>query len=71
MLLTLLPKERSICFVINKIKLNLSEEKINFLNDIYQKKLKYWKEAALKKATDEDEANELKDLAPLRVFFSS
>ena len=55
---------------MNKIEVNLSQEKINFINDTCRKELKYWKEAALKKALDEDKANELKDLAVL-VFFNS
>ena len=48
-LLTLLHKERSICFMMNKIEVNLSQEKINFINDTYQKELQYWKKAVLKK----------------------
>ena len=46
--LTLLDKERSICFVMNKIEVSLSQKKINLINDIYQKELRYWKEAPLK-----------------------
>ena len=57
-------KERSIGFAMNKIEVNLSEKKINLINDTYQKELKYWNEAAFKKALAEDEANRLEGLAP-------
>ena len=66
-LLTLSDKE-SIYFTMNEIEVGLSQEKINFINDTYQKELQYWKEAALKKALDENEAKELTDLAPFKVF---
>ena len=58
-------KERSTCFALNIIEANLSEQKINPINGT----LKYWKEAALKKALDEVEANRLEGLAPLSLFF--
>ena len=58
-------KERSTCFTLNIIEANLSEQKINPINST----LKYWKEAALKKALDEVEANRLEGLAPLSLFF--
>ena len=67
-LLTLLHKIKSICFAMNKIEVNLSQEKINFINDTHQKGLQYWKEAALKKDSTENEAKESTDLAPLRAF---
>lgn len=38
---------------------NLSQEKINFINDTYQKELQYWKKAALKKASIENETTEV------------
>ena len=53
---------------MNKIEVILSQEKVNFINDTYEKELQYWKEAALKKALTENEAKELTDLAPLRVL---
>ena len=49
-LLAQLDKERSICFAMNEIEVSLSQKKINFINDIYQKELQSWKEAAFKKA---------------------
>ena len=32
---------------INKIEVNLAQEKIDFINDAYQKELQYWKNIAL------------------------
>ena len=29
--------------VMNEIEVNLSHEKLNFINDTYQKELQYWK----------------------------
>ena len=42
--------------MMNEIEVNLSQEKINFVNDNYQKELQYWKKLALKKASTENEA---------------
>ena len=53
---------------MNEIEVNLSQEKVKFINNTYQKELKYWKETALKKASTENEAKELTDLIPLRVL---
>ena len=47
---------------------NLSQEKINFINNTYQKELQYWKKVALKKALTKNETKELIDLAPSGVF---
>ena len=63
----LITLRKSIYFKKNEIEINLSQEKIDFINDAYQKKLKYWTELALKKSSAENEAKELIDLAPLRV----
>ena len=52
---------------MNEIEV-LSEEKINFINDSYQKEIHYRKKVALKKASTENETKELIDLAPSRVF---
>lgn len=38
---------------------NLSQEKINFINNTYQKELPYWKKAVLKKASIENETTEV------------
>ena len=50
--------------VMNEIEVNLSHEKLNFINDTYQKELQYWKKSVLTK----NERKELRDLAPARVF---
>ena len=47
-----------------KIKVSLSQDKINLINNNY----KYWKEAALKRAFDEKKANQLKDSATSSFF---
>ena len=41
-----------------------SQDKINLINGTHQKELKYWKDAVLKMALNEDKANRLKDSAP-------
>ena len=51
-----------------KIEVSLSQDKINFINDIFQKELQYWKEATLKKAFDKDEADRLENLATPSFF---
>ena len=44
-----------------RIEVSLSQDKINFINNTFQKELDYWKEAALERASDLNDANELKD----------
>ena len=61
-------KKKSIYFLINEIEVNLTQEKINFINYSYQKVLLYWKEVAVKKASTENETKKLTDLA-LSTFF--
>ena len=39
---------------MNEIEENLSQEKINFINDAYQKQLQYWKKASLKKGFNQE-----------------
>ena len=63
----LITLRKSIYFKKNEIEVNLSQAKIDFINDAYQKKLKYWTESSLKKSSAENEVKELTDLAPLRV----
>ena len=53
-----------------RIEVSLSQDKINLINGTYQKDLDYWKEAALERALDQNDANKLKDSIPLS-FFSS
>ena len=54
---------------INKIEVNLPQEKIDFLNDSHQKELQYWKSIALV-SKNEHETKQLTDLAPLTVFLA-
>ena len=60
-------KEKSVNFTketnevraMNKIEVNLSQEKIDFINDAYQKQLKYWKKVALESVlTEYEESNQ-------------
>ena len=51
---------------MNKIEAKLPQEKIDFINDVHQKELQYWKKIALE-SKDENEKKRLTDLAPLRV----
>ena len=48
----------------NKIKVEIHQEKVDFINDAYEKELRYWKRAALESVSTENEAKELIDLAP-------
>ena len=54
---------------VNKIEVNLPQEKIDFINDAHQKKFQYWKNIALA-SKNEHEKKQLTDLAPLRVFLA-
>ena len=70
-------KEKSVYFMkdmdkvraISEMEVNLSQEKIEFLNDDDQKELHYWKKAALESVLTENGKKQLTDLAPPRVFF--
>ena len=42
-----------------RIEVSLSQDKISFINSAFQKELDYWKEAALERALDLNDANEL------------
>ena len=53
----------------NRIEVNLTQEKIDFINDANHKQLQYWKNIALA-GKNENERKELTDLAPLRVFLA-
>ena len=55
---------------MNKIEVNLPQEKIDFINDTHQKDFNYWKQITLE-SKNENEKKQLTDLAPLRVFFRS
>ena len=52
----------------NKIEVEIHQEKVDFINDAYEKELRYWKRAALESVSTEKEAKELIELAPPRVI---
>ena len=52
---------------MSKIKANLPQEKIDFINDAHQKESQYWRKIALE-GRNEGKRKQLTDLAPLRVF---
>ena len=52
-----------------KIEVNLSQDKIDCITTVHQTQVRYWKEAALKNLSEND-ANELKVLAPPDFFDS-
>ena len=52
----------------NKIEVKIHQEKVDFINDVYEKELRHWKRAALEIVSTENEAKELIDLAPSRVI---
>ena len=52
----------------NKIEVEIHQEKVDFVNDAYEKELQYWKRAALESVSTKSEAKELIDLAPSRVI---
>ena len=52
----------------NKIEVEIHQEKVDFVNDAYEKELQYWKRAALESVSTKNEAKELIDLAPSRVI---
>ena len=52
---------------VNKIEVNLPQEKIDFINDAHYKELQYWKNIALANK-NENEKKQLIDLVP---FFGS
>ena len=53
----------------NKIEVEIHQEKVYFINDAYEKELRYWKRAALESVSTENEAKELIDLASSKVIF--
>ena len=51
---------------LNKIEVDLSQEKIDFINNTYQNKLQHWKKVALESVLTGNEGKELIDLTLLR-----
>ena len=54
--------------VRNKIEVEIHQEKVDFMNDAYEKELRHWKKAALESVSNKSETKELIDLAPSRVI---
>ena len=55
---------------MNKIGVNLSQEKMDFTNDTHQKELKYWKKVALESVLTENGRKQLTDLTPPKGFLA-
>ena len=55
---------------MNEIEVNLSQEKIEFINDAYQKELHYWKKVALESVLTKNGRKQVTDLAPPRSFLA-
>ena len=51
-----------------KIEVNLHQDKVDFINDAYEKGLQYWKRAPLESVSTENEARELIESAPRKVI---
>ena len=52
----------------SRIEVEVHQEKVDFINDAYEKELRYWKRAALESVSTEIEARESIELAPRRVI---
>ena len=52
----------------SRIEVEIHQEKVDFINDAYEKGLRYWKRAALESVSTENEARELIELAPRKVI---
>ena len=48
--------------------MELNQEKIDYINYVYNKEITYWKKAALERVLNESEKKELLDLAPSRIL---
>ena len=53
---------------VNRTEANFPQEKIDFINDAHTKEVDYWKRIALE-GRRKDEKKQLRDLAPLEVFW--
>ena len=52
----------------SRIEVEIHQEKVGFINDAFEKELRYWKGAALESVSTKNEARELIELAPRRVI---
>ena len=53
---------------MDKIEVDLSQEKIDFINDAYQKELQHWKNVALESVSTENETR-VNRFSTLKKFF--
>ena len=52
----------------SRIEVELHQEKVDFINDAYEKGWQYSKRAALESVSNENESRELTELAPRQVI---
>ena len=50
------------------MEVEVHQNKVDFINDAYEKGLEYWKRTALESVSTENEAKELIELAPRKVI---
>ena len=50
-----------------EVEVELHQEKVDFINDAYEKGLKYWKRAALQSVSTENKTTEIIELAPRKI----
>ena len=51
-----------------EVEVELHQEKLDFINDAYEKGLKYWKRAALQSVSTENKTTEMIELAPRKMI---
>ena len=52
----------------SRIEVEVHQEKVDFINDAYEKGLRYWKRAALESVSTKNETRKLTELAPRKVI---
>ena len=53
---------------MDEVKVEIHQEKVHFINNAYEKGLRYWKREALESVSTENEVRKLTELAPRRVI---
>ena len=53
---------------MDEVKVEIHQEKVHFINNAYEKGLRYWKREALESVSTKNEARKLTELAPRRVI---
>ena len=51
-----------------EVEVEVHQDKVDFINDAYEKGLEYWKRVALESVSTENEAREMTELAPRKVI---